>query len=88
MGALEKNQYMKCINAWGGKVKREFDFIIGRTKEVITSILYIVQCTYMTGNARWRSQRPRYKAAVHVSDFDTFVPALDFRSRYNDISFI
>ena len=42
MGALEKNQYMKCINAWGGKVKREFDFIIGRTKEVITSILYIV----------------------------------------------
>ena len=42
MGALEKNQYMKCINAWGGKVKREFDFIIGQTKEVITSILYIV----------------------------------------------
>ena len=32
----------RVINAWGGKVKREFDFIIGRTKEVITSILYIV----------------------------------------------
>ena len=24
-------------------------------------------------------RRPRYKAAVHVSDFDTFVPALELK---------
>ena len=65
MGALEKNQYMKCINAWGGKVKREFDFIIGRTKEVITSILYIVHI--------WRGTPG--DAAAYVPDFDTLVPA-------------
>ena len=29
----------------------------------------------MTRNARWRSRRPRYKADVHVPDFDTLVPA-------------
>ena len=32
------------------------------------------QSTYMTRNARWQSRRPRYKAAVHVPDFGTFVP--------------
>ena len=40
-------------------------------KTVWSSQLY----TYMTRNARWRSRRPRYKAAVHVPDFDTLVPA-------------
>ena len=27
----------------------------------------------MTWNPRWRKRRPRYKAAVHVPDFDTLV---------------
>ena len=30
---------------------------------------------HMTGNARLRSRRLRYKAAVHVPDFDTLVSA-------------
>ena len=29
----------------------------------------------MTRNARWRNWRPRYKAAAHVPDFYTLVPA-------------
>ena len=30
---------------------------------------------HMTRNARWRSRHPRYKAAVHVPNFDTLDPA-------------
>ena len=30
---------------------------------------------HMTRNARWQSRRPRHKAAAHVPDFDTLVPA-------------
>ena len=43
--------------------------------------IYIYLCTVvrtrynMTRNARLRSRRPRYKAAVHLPDFDTIVPA-------------
>ena len=29
----------------------------------------------MTGNARWRSQRPSYRATNYVPDFDILVPA-------------
>ena len=32
---------------------------------------------HMTGNARLRSRRLRYKAIVHVPNFDTLVPALE-----------
>ena len=31
----------------------------------------------MTRNARCRSRSPRYKAAVHVPDFDTLVPTAE-----------
>ena len=34
---------------------------------------------HMTRNARWRSRRPHYKAAVHVPDFDT-------RSRFRAVA--
>ena len=30
---------------------------------------------HMTRNARWRSRRPRYRAAAHVPNFYTLVPA-------------
>ena len=31
--------------------------------------------TYMTGNARWQSWRPRYKAVAHAPNFAILVPA-------------
>ena len=29
----------------------------------------------MTGNARWRTRRPCYKAVVNIADFEALVPA-------------
>ena len=37
--------------------------------------LYVYNNHHMTRNARWRSRRPRYKAAFHVPNFDSPFPA-------------
>ena len=37
--------------------------------------IMIIVCMYMTWNARKQSRRLRYKAAIHVPDFQTLVPA-------------
>ena len=36
---------------------------------------HTLRLSNMTWNSRWWSRCPRYKAAVHVPDFDTLVPA-------------
>ena len=37
--------------------------------------IYIHKYMYLTVNARWRSRRSRSRAAIHVPNFDTLVPA-------------
>ena len=41
---------------------------------------YSAVVEYMTRNARWRSQRPRYKAAAHVPDFMFITIDINVRS--------
>ena len=47
---------------------------------ILTYIKHTPNCNdvflslHMTGKSRWRSRRPRYKAAAHVPDFHTLVP--------------
>ena len=47
--------------------------------------IYVGSKWDVTRNARWRSRRPRYKATVHVPDFQTHVPAPEDSSRYNRV---
>ena len=66
---VHKEEYCKIHSGWWHDFKTEClqsRSLCNRMKQL-----------YLTRNARWQSRRPRYKAAVHVPDFDSLVPATE-----------